>query len=92
VCSYWPSAIRGFLARPEFELREAFTRRVHGKECVVGLSGSIPVACIKIGPPRRSSYLSRVFSRRARSRKRAAVRSGDANLTSPLLPSVGGDS
>ncbi len=59
-----PSAMRGLLALPEFEVLELNAKAVRGETRIVGVKGRFPVGCLRIGRGRKDSRLSRVFSRR----------------------------
>ena len=73
-----PTAIRGLLAQPEFKVEHVTTSVVKGEKCITGIAGSLPVACLKIGFPRRDNRLSRVFARRAGRRQALDLCPGDA--------------
>ena len=79
--TYNPAAVRGLLRQPEFVETKRHLLSVRGKEAIVGIEGTIPVGALSIGPPRKDGRLSRVFSRRSRSRKRRVVRSRNTPRT-----------
>jgi len=83
-----PSAVKGLLALPEFEVEEQCTRTIRGKEVIVGVKGRLPLGSLKIGRPRRDQRLSRVFPQRrgARNNEGRRVRPSDAFAT-PLTGS-----
>jgi len=72
-----PTAVRGLLAQPEFEVDEVFTKTIKGEEVIVGIKGTLPIGSLKIGRPRSVAHLSRVFSRRSSTQKRRAVCQSD---------------
>lgn len=83
-----PSAIRGLLAQPEFQVQEFETLVIHSETCITGVRGLLPVSCIKIGAPRKEHQLCRLFSRRSRRRQQVALCSGDTDSTSSVDPNA----
>jgi len=68
IHTYHPSAIRGLMRQPEFEVSKFLTRMIHGEKCIVGIMGRLPVACLHIGTARKRKTLSAVFGRRSKTR------------------------
>lgn len=66
LMSYHPTAIRGFLRQPEFTPTVAFIERTGEREIVVGVAGTLPLACLHIGAARKRDVLSAAFARRSR--------------------------
>jgi len=64
VDAHHPTAIRGLLKQPEFEVTRLVMKTIRGKEFIVGVQGKIPVSCLHIGAARRRKTLSAVFGRR----------------------------
>jgi len=86
VMSRHPSGVRGFLKQPEFSPRVAYVERLHGRETLVGIDGTLPLACLHIGAPRKRGFLSYVFATRSRSGKGQA--SAPGGQTAGLLPRI----
>ena len=74
-----PTAIRGFLAQPEFVVTQLVTASVSGRDTVVGLRGLLPLGCLKVGAARKDGRLSRVFSRRGGRQQLTALCRHDAS-------------
>ena len=77
-----PTAVRGLLAQPEFEVKRLITEVIHEETVIVGVEGSLPLTSLRIGRPRKDARLSRLFARRGGRRKSLELRSVDTNQSS----------
>ena len=79
-----PAEIRGLLAQPEFVATGACVARIGRTDCLVGIQGRLPLACIRIGAPRRDGRPSRVFARRGGRGRGARVCRIDTDSGTPV--------
>ena len=64
VSSYEPAVIEGLLKHKHFRLNEVITLHIKGQECVVGVTGRIPIGALRIGRRRSSDRHGLIVSSR----------------------------
>lgn len=70
ISSYEPAVISGLLAHPDFQIEHVIWMRAHGRECVVGVVGKLPVGALSLGRARKSNSHELIVSLRYTKRKR----------------------
>lgn len=64
ISSYEPAVIQGLLAHKGFRLSEIITLQIDKQECVVGVTGRIPIGALRIGRRRSSDRHDLIVSSR----------------------------
>ena len=64
ISSYEPAVINGLLKHKHFRLSEVITLHIDKQECVVGVTGRIPIGALRIGRRRASDRHDLIVSPR----------------------------